>query len=140
MEDSKRVSLEGNQSPGVGEIQDDIRRLVEYYHTNTRTINNLFRGGVSLKDLDEVLAMRDFLSVELENYGGGTIGQDVVSSAALAEAYTAVGGDMEELRSLAEDAKDLAMERMFFGAHSSALRAIVELYRDGDLGQFRSKK
>lgn len=129
-------------APRQNPFRDTFKELAEAHHTNLATINNLVSGGVDVEDLDEVLELRSFLSrrfVKEDEPSGGRrtfIREDTVSAQALAEAYKAVNGDVEELTTLVNTASDLAKrEELSPGLYSRTLRAVTELYRDGGLGR-----
>lgn len=120
-----------------GEV--DTTAIAKEHQVSTVVVKNLLAGGVKHEDLDEVLGIKQFLTDEYHK-NESTTGRlksvvNGASAASVAEAYKVVNGDVDELRSLAETARDFFKEGRVTTL-SSALREVTESYQDGGMSQF----
>lgn len=83
---------------------EDIRILTEEYGTNAQLIRQLLSHGVEDDHLDDVIEARESLG----EYDVESCQMQLPSGSAIAHAYSAAGGDLEEFHAIIELARELA--------------------------------
>ncbi|MDP3724700.1 MAG: hypothetical protein Q8R11_03665 [bacterium] len=123
------MNLSAERLQGRGNAH--LSQLAAENDTSRNAIHALLDNGVLEKDLSDVLEVRGFLSRDgVSITARGNRANDIVSCSAVAEAYRAVNGDIEELRRLAELTLRHVTSRSIFmrGAFTRGLHFAINEY------------
>ena len=105
-----------------------VTSLAAEHDTSVRAIRTLLDRGIPEGSIGDVLEIRGFLSRDSVSITArGNRANDIVNLSAVVDAYNAVGGDIDDLRLLAELTLRHVTSRTIFmrGAFTRALRFVI---------------